>query len=330
MGNSISGLLAMVYMTRLENQIVDNLQIGLYKRFVDDVLILTTTREEADRIFNIMNSINENIKFEAEYPTTSNSISMLDFCLTITDGEPQFRFYKKEAKRNMFPHFDSAMPMSIKRNIINNEVRRISERCTLVSDKITESEKFLEDLTARGYKKNTHPYKVKKPKRKNIDMTNFCYFQFPFVNDTTHHAIRRIFTSAQLPVRIFNKNNNLRSLLSRQKIQENCSMKNCSLNDGKLCHTKMCVYEMQCENCNESYIGSTTRALHNRIREHLQSENSSVFKHRRKCAFNFCVKVIARDKNANRLRFKEAIFIQEKCPKINNKVERDELLHLIF
>ena len=329
MGNSISGLLAMVYMTRLENQIVDNLQIGLYKRYVDDVLILTTTREEADRIFHIMNNINDNIKFEAEYPTTSNSISMLDFCLTIKDGEPQFRFYKKEAKRNMFPHIDSAMPMSIKRNIINNEIRRISERCTVVSDKIMETNKFLNDLTTRGYEKNTH--KVKKQKRrKNIDMTNFCYFQFPFVNDATHHSIRRIFASAQLPVRIFNNNHNLRSLLSRQKIQENCNMKNCSLNDGKLCHTKMCVYEMQCENCHESYIGSTTRALHNRVREHLQMENSSVFKHRKKCASTFCVKVIARDNNANRLRFKEAIYIQEKCPKMNNKVEREELLNLIF
>ena len=160
--------------------------------------------------------------------------------------------------------------------------------------------------------------------------TDFCYFQFPFVNDSTYHAIKRIFKSAQFPVRIINTNHNLRSLLSRQKTTLECNIKNCTIKDSRLCHTKMCVYEMRCIKCADFYIGSTTRPLHTRIKEHLQSENSSVFKHRSKCAPHFSVKVIARDRNANRLRFKEAVYIQKKGPPINNKAEREELLHLIF
>ena len=44
MGNSISGLLAMIYMARIERQVVDNLNIGLYKRYVDDIIVLTKER----------------------------------------------------------------------------------------------------------------------------------------------------------------------------------------------------------------------------------------------------------------------------------------------
>ena len=45
----------MAYMSKIEGQIVNSLNIGLYKRYVDDILILTTNREEAEAIFNVMN-----------------------------------------------------------------------------------------------------------------------------------------------------------------------------------------------------------------------------------------------------------------------------------
>lgn len=36
---------------------------------------------------------------------------------------------------------------------------------------------------------------------------------------------------------------------------------------------------MTCNNCNQLYIGTTTRFLHNHILEHLNNENSFVKKH---------------------------------------------------
>ena len=104
MGNNVSGILAMVFMARMESQIVDNLSIGLYKRYVDDVIILTTNREEADNIANTMNGLNGCIKFETEHPNPSNAISLLDFYPSIDgDGNSNFCFYRKAVKKKHVP-----------------------------------------------------------------------------------------------------------------------------------------------------------------------------------------------------------------------------------
>ena len=161
-------------------------------------------------------------------------------------------------------------------------------------------------------------------------MENRCYFEFPFINDRTHNAIKNIFKTAQLPVRVYSKNITLRSLLSRRRTPEKCTIRGCSIADARLCTTKMCVYEMSCQKCSNFYIGSTVRQLHTLVKEHLQMESSSVLRHRKQCNGEFDVAVLARDRNANRLRFKEAVLIQEKKPTLNNKLEREELLHLIF
>ena len=330
MGNSVSGILAMAYMSKIEGQIVNSLNIGLYKRYVDDILILTTNREEAEAIFNVMNNCDPNIKFELEHPDSANSISLLDFCVTIEkDGTSKFRFYKKAAKINTFPHFYSAMPFEIKQNALQNEMERISTRCSAAEDKEEDLANFLNDLASRGYSKVTT-----KKRRNRASPTsrpkNWCYFEFPFVNDATHYAIRNVFKAAQLPVRIFCKNRNLRSLLNSKKTEEKCTIRNCYLQDPTLCNSKMCVYEMTCRKCSHMYIGSTTRRLHTRVREHFQRSTSSVYRHCGQCSSEFDVRIIARDQNPNRLRFKEAVHIQRRNPELNTKFEREELLHLIF
>ena len=57
MGNSVSAILAILYMDRLETQPISTFhQIGLYKRYVDDILIITSNKEAADDIFSQMNA----------------------------------------------------------------------------------------------------------------------------------------------------------------------------------------------------------------------------------------------------------------------------------
>ena len=86
---------------------------------------------------------------------------------------------------------------------------------------------------------------------------------------------------------------------------------------------------MKCLKCQATYIGSTKRPLHQRIKEHYQSPASSIYNHRNICEANFEVIIIATDHKINRLRLKEAIVIRDNNPAINNKSEREELLNLI-
>ena len=97
-----------------------------------------------------------------------------------------------------------------------------------------------------------------------------------------------------------------------------------------MCYTKNCVYKITCQSCKESYIGSTIRTLHCRIKEHLTSDRSSVYSHRQQCRANFEYKIIAREKDNIKLRFKEAMLIAKQSPNINSRAEREELRHLIF
>ena len=245
MGNSVSGLLAMIYMARIENQAINNLNIGLHKRYVDDIIILTKDRQEAENIFQIMNSLNEHVKFEVEHPNSSNSICLLDFCLTIdNDGNPHFCFYRKAAKRNMFPHYSSAIPLQVKKAAIHNELERISQRCSSVADQHHEKAHFLTELKSRGYRK-IYEKRKRRRKEQKCEVENVCFFEFPFINDRTHQAIKNAFKAANLPVRVYSKNQTLRSLLTRRKSMESCNIRNCSINNAKLCNTKMCVYEIR-------------------------------------------------------------------------------------
>jgi len=332
-GNSVSAILAVLYMDRIERRAVTNFrQIGLYKRYVDDVLILTSNRETAEEIFTKFNNEDPCIKFEIEHPDNNNSLALLDFRVTLTEGESCFCFYKKTAKKNTFPHYKSAIPRQCKVNSVKNEVKRIEERCSTEEDKTRHTSTFFSQLQARGYGKNIETEAKQVKKTRNDSSEKFCYFEFPFLSDAAHQAVRRIFKAAELPVRVYSKNRNLRSVLNKKSTYDSCTIKNCPLNNN-LCLKKNCVYRMTCNKCKEDYIGSTKRPLHQRVKEHYQNITSSVYQHRSKCQSNFEnfeVKIIARDFSTSRLRVKEAIWIKKESPTINSKSERDELLHLIF
>ena len=156
------------------------------------------------------------------------------------------------------------------------------------------------------------------------------YMEFPFINDVIHRKVKHIFKSANLPVQIYSKNRNLRSMLQNKGCAgKMCTMKDCPL-QNKLCDVKNCVYLMICNTCQSEYVGSTKRALHQRIKEHMTSPRSSVFQHYTDCRGSFQTKILTRDNNISRLRLKEGIFIKKLMPHINSKSEREEFLHLLF
>ena len=142
--------------------------------------------------------------------------------------------------------------------------------------------------------------------------------------------MQSIFRKNGLPVRIFDRNFTLRNALKRKEPYKACTAKDCSIASSNLCYTKKCVYQLQCTKCFEFYIGSTLRCLHDRIKEHLHQDRSSVFQHKRSCGAAFEVNVIARARDNTSLRFKEALLIRDNKPAINAKREIDELLSLTF
>ena len=81
------------------------------------------------------------------------------------------------------------------------------------------------------------------------------------------------------------------------------------------------------------YIGSTIRALHHRIKEHLTISSSSVFKHLQLCKNNtnsISIEIIGSDPDDANLRLREAMLIKKWHPSLNSREELNELRDFLF
>ena len=336
MGSSVSGTLAIIFLFRLEIRTIRTMPIVLYRRYIDDVCLITTNREEAIRIRDLMNQQHPSIRFDIEHPVDGRTLQLLDFEFTITsEGTTKYNFYKKKVKKPIFVHQQSALPSRMKIQVIKNEIRRIHTRCTDPIDALSNLNAFSEVLTSNGYsansvlayERNGGRRRTRKPQANVVEPV---YLRLPFVSDGMDGKIRRIIRKYDLPIRIYHKPKTLRRMLQLKCEKSVCNLKSCPLNDSSKCDVRNCVYELKCHQCSGSYIGSTIRPLHLRIREHLQSSNSSVFKHKTICGSVFTTKILGRCADLTSLRILEALKIKENQPIINSRQEREELGDLVF
>ena len=101
-GSSISGILAILFMDKLEIiALSSDLLINPYKRYVDDIYLQTTNEETADQFHQTMNNLHPKLKFQIEKPEITPiglSLSLLDFKVTISKDEKKlFRTLQKNS-----------------------------------------------------------------------------------------------------------------------------------------------------------------------------------------------------------------------------------------
>ncbi len=116
MGSSVSAILAILFMDKLEKKALLSFQhIGLYARYVDDIFTLVMNHSEAENLLNLLKHQQESIKFEVEHPNEDNSLSLLDFNFQISGDKAHFNFYRKFARKDVIINFENAL--SFKRKI---------------------------------------------------------------------------------------------------------------------------------------------------------------------------------------------------------------------
>ena len=82
MGSSISGILAISYMDRLERRALNICPPDtFFTRYIDDILIVTSSEEEAKIIIEKFQNTDSHIQFKAEHPDNTGSLALLDFRL---------------------------------------------------------------------------------------------------------------------------------------------------------------------------------------------------------------------------------------------------------
>jgi hypothetical protein len=113
-------------------------------------LIITTSRDEALNILEVFNQHDRYVKFELEQPS-EGKLSLLDFTISINNDRISFSPYKKQARSDIFMSGNTALPTSMKRNVILNEWHRIKNRCETVQEMKIERKKFIDLLKMNNH-----------------------------------------------------------------------------------------------------------------------------------------------------------------------------------
>jgi hypothetical protein len=330
-GSRISGLLATIFMDEIEKRLIPELPIAVYARYVDDTLILTRNSDDAMKILQSFNTAHPQLTFTME-EAVDQKISLLDFTIETTENGLKIGFYRKAARSDIFINSKTALPTSMKHQIINNERQRIAYRCNSHAERKEEFGKFEERLKRNGFNE-MDIQKTRGPKKRSgrgksyscFNETPF-FFSVPFVSDALNGRLRRMFLKAGVKVVIAHKGRNLRNMLQKTTAQRKCSIPSCTT-PKHLCHRSNVVYQLTCRECKAKYIGMTRRHLHTRIREHFTIRTSPVYGHRDKCHPQWDISILATARDVVDLQMKEAMLIQSHRPTLNN---RDEIANFRF
>ena len=173
MGTKCGPNVADIFMSFIDEEIVKRSekygQLLLYKRFLDDILMLIVPNESYSDLHNLLddiNTIHNSIKFTMSHTRKedsddhickcdpSNSIPFLDTSLSIRNGRINSDLYRKPSDRNMYLLPSSCHPPHCSANIPYSLALRIVRICTDTSERDQRLIELKDMLVARNYKKS--------------------------------------------------------------------------------------------------------------------------------------------------------------------------------
>ena len=231
---------------------------GLYRRYVNDCLILVKNNEEADRLINVFNSQNSSVQFEIEKCNEQQVISLLDFKLKINEGKAIISFYKKDAKSDLFVNYHSNTSLRNKRSFANNELSRVKGRCNTPDDQQKHTKAFQKILILNEYpekeikgimennnKDSRHisrgTKKEKWSKRNNKVEGKPFYLKCKYFNDRVNDRMRNVLMREGFNVRLAPKNNTMKNILmkkSGRREEQVCKRNSCKIKEMNICFKK--------------------------------------------------------------------------------------------
>ena len=276
------------------------------------------------------------IKFELELPAEDNYLPLLDAALKINhDGSLSHRLHTKSASKQITLHYDSHHPDTTKMAIVKNELKRAKTNSTV--DNVTGSTNTaITKLVNNGYpadmikqvERAQGGNKRRKPRPRTADQLTF---RLPFISNRVDREIRRALDRHQIEARLVHPKPRTFLQLAQPKVEPpKCKSKKCPIKYIDCMRTYV-VYEITCELCKATYIGSTVRALHERAKEHLASAKNKTKASAMGVHYKTCHKkskpkmrfriVCTTERDELRLRIEEAQVIRMMKPAINRRGE---------
>ena len=348
MGSRMSGTLAIIAMDRFEQLHVYNhpkLQdLSVYVlqvRYIDDTGTVVANKQQARDILRYLNSQHATIKLELEFPDNEGFLPILDIKLRIEqDGTIQRKLYTKVANKGIILHSESHHSTSTKGAVIRNEFRRAKLNSTPDIQKDASTiitEKFKHNGYSKSFIRKTptpNNSNNRNGKKQNTGNDNGLVLRIPCISDRINGLINRALRQNNIAARLVNPRPTtvFQASSSKRVLQLKCTMRQCPLANNNIdCTTSYVVSQAKCDICSQTYIGSTSRQLHCRSKEHLNAaekhDPASAFgEHYKKqhgsTAPRISFTIISRTScDELRLRINEAYEIKKSQPGLNRKQE---------
>ena len=277
MGGPCSPVVANIMMDYLFRKCQDvapeNVRPRVALKFVDDSFEVVK-RAFMDALNELMNTLDEteNLKFTDE-KENEHKLAFLDSLVHRNeDGSLYSTVYRKPTHTDQYLHFTSHHPLSQRCGVIRTLMDRADNICTREADRIAEKAHVKQALESCGYpskviadveKKAAQSRSLPKPQaaaKKQVsqqDRRERSMVTLPYVQGVSEKC-RRIFSK-------FNIQASLRPAMTLRRMLVKPK------DSRPLLRTSDCVYRIPCKDCNEVYIGETSRHLEERLDEHKAS-----------------------------------------------------------
>ena len=281
MGNPLSPTLADIYMSYLETHIVNAFpQIyKFWRRYVDDVFAIIPQKLKEDSL-KLLNLQDQHIQFTIEVEE-DNSLPFLDLKITRKQNGVEFGIYRKPTHIDNYIKKNECNPVSHQLAVFRSLVHRLYNVPLNKEEFLKEQQHIQKIAELNGFNPAIVNNMIKrKDKLKTISQistltplkdNNWTYRKFTY-HPWAFKKFERIFKKLNIKLAPQNKFS-LKNLLNKP------------LNNTIPNISKSGIYQIDCENCEKSYIGKTKRNLEIRQKEHLrniklkQTEKSAVSHH---------------------------------------------------
>lgn len=325
MGSPLSATIANLVMENLETNCISKLSFSLpfYKRYVDDI-ITAIKIGDSNELLNCFNNYHNKLKFTIEFEN-NNELNFLDIkIIKSNNGDLICNWYNKPTCSYRYLNYFSNHPTTHKKSTVIGLFYR-SLKLSNINFRIDNIKKVKSILINNNYpvhfiNKNLK-IAVHKLYNNNINKNpNIKYVSIPYIKHLSEN-INNIFKKHNIYV-AFKPYNTLRNLIfSNLKDKINKS------------DNSNVIYQINCNNCNGIYIGTTKQYLKKRIAQHKNSiknntNKTALSEHALNLFHNFDfnnVKILDKENNENKRYILEMLHIKTNNTSVNYKTDYQNL-----
>lgn len=331
MGSPLSPVIADMVLHDMESLAIENLTypLPLYYRYVDDIL-LAAPKDSLNDLLDRFNTLHSRLKFTLEI-SNDNTINFLNVKITKNqNNELEFDIYHKPTCSGRYLNYHSNHPWAQKKGVIFGMVDRI---LLLSEPKFYEKnlKNTITTLLRNGYTlqtifKNINNRIKQQINKKEQDhkiveqsLEEYNYFTIPYIKNISEKFGRKFKNYFKIAYSCKNKLNRY-IVTGKDKLEQ---MEKSGI-----------VYQINCNNCEASYVGQTKRKLKTRIKEHINDirknpdSHSVISMHRINYDHNFNwekTKILDIEQNYSKRLTSEMVYIKKQKQGIN-KISDIELL----